>query len=137
MEEWLWIVLVIAFVVYSLSPTAQKNKKIQNSLKKSKSYKKSEQVIRDNGIFAFVSFIVLIVLGFVFIFSEAFILGLIFILASFVVPFIILFSEDANKERKKLQKMFNEQEKEDLYQEELIKERARLKARKEFGREKK
>ena len=53
------------------------------------------------------------------------IFGLILVLASFVVPIIIIFSGDANKERKKIQKMFNEQEKKELYQEELIKEKAR------------
>ena len=138
MEEWFWIVLVIVVIAYSISPTAQTNKKMQDSLKKSKSYRKSEKVVKDNNILALISFIVLLILGLginLYGMVEGdmglLIFGLILVLASFVVPIIIIFSGDANKERKKIQKMFNEQEKKELYQEELIKEKARLQARKE------
>ena len=138
MEEWFWIVLVVAVIAYSLSPTAQKNKKMQDSLKKSKSYRKSEKVVKDNNILAFVSFFVLLILGLginIYGMGEGdmgmFVFGIILVLASFIVPFIITSSGEAKDERKKIQKMFGEQEKEELYQEELIKEKARLQARKE------
>jgi len=138
MEEWFWIVLVIAVIAYSLSPTAQKNKKTQDSLKKSKSYRKSEKIVKDNNIFALVSFFVLLILGLginLYGMGEGdmgmFVFGIILVLVSFIVPFIITSSGEAKDERKKIQKMFGEQEKEELYQEELIKEKARLQARKE------
>ena len=145
-DEWLivFLVIFIAVLVVSQSPNAKRNKKIQGSLKKSKSYRKSVNVLRNKIIFALVSFFVLLVLGLgVLLFGSVeanigmVVFGLILLLASFVMPLIIIFSGGVSKEIKKIQKMFKKQESKEVYQEELIKERARLQARKEYKKSKK
>jgi len=132
-----WIILVVIFIliaVISTTSQAKRNRKIQESLKKSESYRKSQKILIGKSVVALCSFIFLMVISFIAIAYDELFFGLILLASSIIMPIIILFT--GKEEGKKIQKMYQKQENEEIYQEELIKEKARLQARREHKNKK-
>jgi len=121
-----WMIIIILAVV--LSRSFQKPRKITEASRK----KAQSLTIK---ICIFTLFVIsLILVGFILILFGETVWGV--ILAGVGILYAIGFYSDFKKWGKELKELNNKQEQEGVYEEELIKERAKLQAKKEFNQRK-
>lgn len=135
MEWWILIFVFLGILYYLVERGRNEKEYGQTKMNFSDRYIKQQKKVDSKSWMVFLGITLLIISFFILLFGFLItgkLISIGIILITFGIFFIVYYYSNSNfkKDREKLEKMYKEEEKRQMYENELIKEKARLNARK-------